>query len=316
MQLSCTAITGDLAIISTDLASLDLTALQSVGGSLTIAFNRQLTSVAGLAALKFVGSLSIVDNDEIADLNGLASLTSVGGSVYVKDNAILDDVQALCNSTVNGTIELHVGSLVLRNQNYCQYTTSFADSNDLKTAVDAWCDDRLASEAAFGAIAYWDVSAITSFYMLFDNCEPSQHADLSAWDVSSATNLMVSTSHTAWHIQKQHRRDASMVACRPRMPVCRNRSRMLRQNCTARQPNSRAPLNVCVSPCALVSVRRDHAVHVPRSGLIQFRLEHLGCVACDWHVGEHLTHCVAHSKAAQTRCFDGGLPSAHVRVLR
>ena len=101
---------GDLQIESfyhhTDatLTNLDgLSALTSVGGRLSISWNRALTNLDGLSALTSVGGdLSIDLNYALTNLDGLGALTSVGGTLHVSDNDALTNLDGLSGITSVG----------------------------------------------------------------------------------------------------------------------------------------------------------------------------------------------------------------------
>ncbi|HKU44818.1 MAG TPA: hypothetical protein VJR89_41955, partial [Polyangiales bacterium] len=91
-------ITGSLYIGGSESELTNLVGLDSligVAGSVSIAYNENLTSLDGLDALRTVGNLGIFDNDVLEDLLGLSSLTTVRGNVDIEGNALLGSVDGL-----------------------------------------------------------------------------------------------------------------------------------------------------------------------------------------------------------------------------
>lgn len=72
----CQVIRGDLAVIGSNLESLDaLHTLRVVSGTLTIADNPNLANLEGLDRLSSVGELEIRNSPELTSLSGLEGLT-------------------------------------------------------------------------------------------------------------------------------------------------------------------------------------------------------------------------------------------------
>ena len=76
--------------------------------------------------------------------------------------------------------------------------TSPLNDGNINSAVDAWCGSatRQTTVDTYGEIGQWDVSAVTSTYMLFSpdgsalsTCLQSFDEDIGAWDVSSVTSM-------------------------------------------------------------------------------------------------------------------------------
>eukprot|EP00613_Pedinella_sp_CCMP2098_P046209 CAMPEP_0171835740 /NCGR_PEP_ID=MMETSP0992-20121227/11164_1 /TAXON_ID=483369 /ORGANISM="non described non described, Strain CCMP2098" /LENGTH=298 /DNA_ID=CAMNT_0012451623 /DNA_START=28 /DNA_END=921 /DNA_ORIENTATION=+ len=72
------------------------------------------------------------------------------------------------------------------------------DTNVLRGAMAAWCDDPTAAEEAHGHISAWDVSAVMDLSsLIYSHCGSSEsvinrntfNEDISAWDVSSVTTM-------------------------------------------------------------------------------------------------------------------------------
>jgi len=60
--------------------------------------------------------------------------------------------------------------------------------DDMRTAVNAWCDDPVAAEAEYGHISQWDTKRVTNFMDLFRN-KSEFNEDLSRWDLSSCREM-------------------------------------------------------------------------------------------------------------------------------
>ena len=58
----------------------------------------------------------------------------------------------------------------------------------IRTAVEAWCEDRDAAKLQYGPIASWNTSEITNMEYLFYN-KAGFNEDISRWDVSNVTSL-------------------------------------------------------------------------------------------------------------------------------
>jgi surface protein len=64
----------------------------------------------------------------------------------------------------------------------------FTTKAELKTAAAEYNSDVIAAELKYGAIADWDVSAITDMRELFNNLR-NFNADISSWTTSSVTTM-------------------------------------------------------------------------------------------------------------------------------
>ncbi len=87
----CTAVTGDLRIVGSDLRNLkSLSSLRSVAGTLQIANNAQLVSLKALNGLRRAGAVEIRDNRVLCGKLGLlAGLGEVEHSLEVSANRTL-----------------------------------------------------------------------------------------------------------------------------------------------------------------------------------------------------------------------------------
>jgi surface protein len=59
---------------------------------------------------------------------------------------------------------------------------------DIRPAVDLWCNNRDAAEEQYGHIGYWDVSRVTNMQWLFAGQELFND-DITHWDVSNVTDM-------------------------------------------------------------------------------------------------------------------------------
>merc|ERR1711977_806124 len=59
---------------------------------------------------------------------------------------------------------------------------------DIRKAVDDWCEDPVAAEKKYGHISDWDVSRVTNMSGLFDGAS-SFTSDLSKWQTGNVTNM-------------------------------------------------------------------------------------------------------------------------------
>ena len=58
----------------------------------------------------------------------------------------------------------------------------------IRTAVEAWCEDRDEAKDQYGPIASWNTSEITDMIFLFYR-KAGFNEDISRWDVSNVTSL-------------------------------------------------------------------------------------------------------------------------------
>jgi len=65
---------------------------------------------------------------------------------------------------------------------------SFATNNELKAAVDMWCNHREAALREYGDISDWDVSEVTSMRCLFSAAR-TFNDDISMWNISKVTEM-------------------------------------------------------------------------------------------------------------------------------
>jgi len=105
---NCTHVTGNVSFwTSIDIVTnLDgLSELQSVGGSLTIAYNANLLNVDGLSSLTSVGgSFYLTGPSLLTNLDGLSALRSVGGNLDLFANHALLNVDGLSGLTSVGKL--------------------------------------------------------------------------------------------------------------------------------------------------------------------------------------------------------------------
>jgi hypothetical protein len=96
-------------IYLTGLSGLDN--LSSIGGNLKIGFNNSLSSLEGLEGLTTIGGnleigfqsgMMLLGNASLTSIEGLTNLTSVGGKLYIAENPVLTSLIGLANLTVIG----------------------------------------------------------------------------------------------------------------------------------------------------------------------------------------------------------------------
>ncbi len=117
---TCAEIEGDVwigVLPETDITNLNgLNVLNSIGGSLEIAFNKDLTNLTGLDNLTSIGGdLKIGSNNALVSLTGLERLTSIGGNLEIGfqsgmmllGNVSLTSLEGLANLTSLGG-NLHI----------------------------------------------------------------------------------------------------------------------------------------------------------------------------------------------------------------
>jgi hypothetical protein len=93
----CDHVVTDLFIQGSDIQNLaGLSALTSIGGTLTIQLSNSLTNLNGLSSLTSVGNhLQILNNEQLTDIDGLSALNTVGQSVQISSNAKLASIGGL-----------------------------------------------------------------------------------------------------------------------------------------------------------------------------------------------------------------------------
>ncbi len=98
---NCTEIEGSLIVKGnwSDIVSLDsLSSVVSIGGSLEITWNEDLTDLSGLDNITIIGgSLNISDNEYLTSLSALQNLVSIGGDLIVEYNSALTTLSGLEN---------------------------------------------------------------------------------------------------------------------------------------------------------------------------------------------------------------------------
>eukprot|EP00966_Prymnesium_polylepis_P104066 2409973-Prymnesium_polylepis.1 len=91
--MECTHVGGDLHVIGTELTNMSqLSRVQRIFGTLTIARNQGLVNLAGMETLQAVGALSVVRNAALQNLQGLSGLINVTTHIVVtEDNSNIND---------------------------------------------------------------------------------------------------------------------------------------------------------------------------------------------------------------------------------
>lgn len=83
-------ITGDVLVEDTEVGTLELPLLESIGGSLVISFNVALERVS-LPVLAEVGGVLEIAGNPVLDELALPALERVGGALVVSGNTALDE---------------------------------------------------------------------------------------------------------------------------------------------------------------------------------------------------------------------------------
>ena len=94
--------------------------------------------------------------------------------------------------------------------------TAFTDRAALLVARNEWCTNSTAAAAVFGAIGSWDVSAVEDLSYVFcaearyvdQGCNPACatfNDDVSGWNTSSVTTLVVRPLHSECRFVSPHR---------------------------------------------------------------------------------------------------------------
>ena len=81
--------------------------------------------------------------------------------------------------------------------------------DDIREAVNLWCDNRAEAEEKYGHISDWDVSSVTDMNHLFHS-QKLFNDDISRWDVSNVSDMggMFSMAHSfnkpigRWNVSK------------------------------------------------------------------------------------------------------------------
>jgi hypothetical protein len=104
---SCSAVTGDLAVLGTNLVDLRaLSNLARVEGALVIADNPNLENLSGLERLTVVGRLEIRNNRKLYELRGLDGLEEVDELVVLRNRSLIS-LSGLSNVRRAGEVKIH-----------------------------------------------------------------------------------------------------------------------------------------------------------------------------------------------------------------
>lgn len=82
----------DLHIENTDLPSLELPSLATVGGEIALLNNKRLASTQGLRALASAFGVALINNALLADVDGFARVTELKGDLSLVRNAAIQSV--------------------------------------------------------------------------------------------------------------------------------------------------------------------------------------------------------------------------------
>ena len=90
-------------------------------------------------------------------------------------------------------LELLKSTNLPRKDNYIYFLHKYLYSgirsdDDIRAAVNVWCEDPVAAEIKYGHISGWDTSLVTDTTELFKN-KTNFNDDISQWNVSNVTNM-------------------------------------------------------------------------------------------------------------------------------
>ena len=79
-----------------------------------------------------------------------------------------------------------------KNLNFIQFYNRFVNNkfysrDELRNAIEKYCDNKQDCEIKHGFIELWDVSSVTDMSYMF--CNSQFNRDISAWDVSNVTDM-------------------------------------------------------------------------------------------------------------------------------
>jgi hypothetical protein len=103
---SCSLITGDLVVGNGVTSLSSLSRLSEIGGSLTVSFNSDLTSLSGLDNLEYAGNITINYNASLGSLQALQSLEEVRGYFRVDTNPKLLNFGPLAIRKIAGDLAI------------------------------------------------------------------------------------------------------------------------------------------------------------------------------------------------------------------
>ena len=144
----CTTITGNVSISGSDIVNLSgLSAVTSIGGSLSITYNSLLTSLNGLDAVTSIGGgLSITSNPTLTSLTGLGAVPSIGGYLYIQDNPALTNLEGL------GAVTSIEGNLIIYSNTTLTSLTGLDAVTSIGSTLSIGANAALTSLEGLGAI--------------------------------------------------------------------------------------------------------------------------------------------------------------------
>ena len=180
---NCTKIDGRVIISGDNVQNLDgLSALNSIGGYLTIGFTRSLTNIEGLGNITSLGgSLKIENTYALQNLTGFNNLTSIGGSLTIQYNDVLTSLTGIEGLTSVG------GNLTI---GYNKVLTNLTAMKELKTIDGNLSISNNVKLTSITGIANIDNTTISTLYIIYNSilstCEVQSICNYIAGEVVAA----------------------------------------------------------------------------------------------------------------------------------
>lgn len=114
--VTLTKVTGDFKFLNNRVANLNgFNNLQSINGSVEIAYNNELIEINALSNLTLVGGDFFISSQELINFDGLSGLTEIPGNFrlgYILGLPKLTNIQGLSNLVIVGNLEISGTQLV------------------------------------------------------------------------------------------------------------------------------------------------------------------------------------------------------------
>lgn len=153
-----TATNGSIAISSSSIEQIKFAQLTSIGSSLTINKNDDLTELDFPKLTTIGGALSIADNDELKSLDGFSELSSIGGAVNINgsfDNGTFESLTRVAGGfilKIDGDLscsafnKLNSNGDVKGDKFQCEDRQTTSSSSSKKSGSTTATDDSSSSE--------------------------------------------------------------------------------------------------------------------------------------------------------------------------